>query len=90
MQETCQHLENQLAVEVGQLSDQVRDEKEKYCVLWRLSCAQLVEYDEALAKKDEENHALREKLSILETKMRSTVPPEHIRVESAGGTHSSS
>ena len=37
----------------------MRDEKEKYRTLWRLNCAQLAEYDEALAKKDEENHILR-------------------------------
>lgn len=45
---------------MSRLSDQVRDEKEKYRTLWRLNCAQLAEYDEALAKRDEENRILRE------------------------------
>ena len=74
VQETRQRLEDQLAVEVSRLSDQVRDEKEKYRTQWRLNCAQLAEYDEALAKKDEENHILREKL------MRSVVLSKHERV----------
>ena len=72
VQETRQRLEDQLTVEVSRLSDQVRDEKEKYRTLWRLNCAQLAEYDEALAKKDEMNHILREKL------MRSVVLSEHV------------
>ena len=78
MQETRQRLQDQLRDEVSQLSDQVRDDKEKYRTLWRLNCAQLAEYDEALAKKDEENHILRGKLGALETKMRSKVPSEHV------------
>ena len=36
--------------------------KERYHILWLLNCTQLLEYDEALAKKDEENHALRERV----------------------------
>ena len=78
VQEARQRLEDQLTVEVSRVSDQVRDEKERNRTLWRLNCAQLEEYDEALAKKDEENHMLREKLGALETRMRSMVPSEHV------------
>jgi hypothetical protein len=76
VQETRQRLEDQLTIEVSRLNDQVRDEKQKYRTLWRLNCAKLAEFDEALAKKDEENRILREKL---ETRMRSVVLSEHIQ-----------
>ena len=77
VQEARQRLEDQLTAEVSRLNDRVREEKERYCTLWRLNCTQLVEYDEALARKDEQNCMLRERLDTLEARMRSVVLPEH-------------
>jgi hypothetical protein len=68
-----EQVQDQITIEVSRLNDQVRDEKEKYRTLWRLNCAQLAEYDEGLAKKDEENRILRAKLGALETRMLSVV-----------------
>lgn len=67
--ESRKHAEEHLTAEVSRLNDKVREEKEKYTTLWRLNCAQLAEYDEALACKDEEIHALTTKVDGLEARL---------------------
>ena len=64
--ESRQHLEDQFTTKVSRLKERVKGEKEKYHTLWRLNCTQLIEYDEALAKKDEENQLLQEQVHALE------------------------
>ena len=54
LREAHEQREMRLAEEVRQLNDRVREEKGKYTTLWRRSCAQLTELDEAIASKDEE------------------------------------
>ncbi len=87
--------EEELAAEVSELSERVREEKEKYRILGRMNCDHLLEYDEALARKYEENELLRERVRELELEGKSMVPSSHVRstgvtapaaTEGGGGT----
>ena len=65
LREAHEQREMRLAEEVRQLNDRVREEKGKYTTLWRMSCAQLTELDEAIASKDEEIEILRRRVHVL-------------------------
>ena len=56
----------------------MKEEKERYHTFWPLNCSQLMEFDEALAKKEEENSVLRDRLRSLESKMPSVVLPTRV------------
>ena len=61
------HEENAgLKIDVGQLNEKVKREKDKYKDLWRLNCEQLREYDDAIAEKEEEIERLRRQVAVLE------------------------
>ena len=77
-QETRRLVEDQFGAEVSRLSERVKEEKERYHTLWRLNCSQLMEFDEALAKKEDENSVLRDRLRSLESKMRNIVLPTRV------------
>ena len=55
------------AQEVSKLKDKIREGKERYSTLWRMNCSQLIEYDEAMANKEEELRALKERVAMLES-----------------------
>ena len=52
--------------EVRSLTDKLGEEKDKYNTLWRMNCDQLMEYDIAIANKEEELLSLGGRLAALE------------------------
>ena len=55
-----------LEEEVRELKEKLRGEGEKYSVLWRMNCAQLKQYDNMIATKEEELLSMEARMTALE------------------------
>ena len=61
----------QLEEEVRELHEKLKEERDKYNVLWRMNCEQLTQYDSVVASKEEEIVSLGARLAALESESRS-------------------
>ena len=59
-------LNEALANESKSLQDDLKREKERVSEMWKMNCAQLAGFDEALPSKEAEISALKERISLLE------------------------
>ena len=80
VQERAVEEATRLQQEVSQLEERVRGERERYSALWRMNCERLLEHDEIIATKEEENDRLRAHIAELEAMPRHSIEHEYVPV----------